>query len=152
MFASCQVPAARLSSLSTHELGLDGEYIDDMDGPKRPLFDVGCSMLAGGARCASTGARLRGFAAGVSARLGPASRHCSEAPNSAGARANCPRSLPQARARDLRRGWGPRRGLQRRLATCSSERTLSHPVPYPVSGFESAQLLAAGRGRRTLEA
>jgi hypothetical protein len=114
MFASRQVPAARLSSLSTHELGLDGEYINDMDGLKRPLFYVGCSMLAGGARGASTGARLRGCAAGVSARLGPASWHRSEAPNSAGARASRPRSLPQARSRDLRRRWGSLRGLQRR--------------------------------------
>jgi hypothetical protein len=41
------------------------------------------------------------------------------------------------------------RGAQ---ATCSSERTLSHPAPSPVSGLDSAQLLVAGRGRRTLEA
>jgi hypothetical protein len=60
MFAPCRVPEAPLSSLSTHGLGLEGEYINDMDGLQRPLLDVDCVLLAGGARGASTAERLGG--------------------------------------------------------------------------------------------
>lgn len=50
----------RPTSLSTPELGREGEYINDMHGLDRQRIDARCSRLAGGAHRARIAARLSG--------------------------------------------------------------------------------------------
>jgi hypothetical protein len=68
----------------------------DIPGLGGQRLDAYSNEVPGGARGAQIAARLGGWPAGISRRLGAVSRRRSEVRKCEGARAACPRRLPQA--------------------------------------------------------
>jgi hypothetical protein len=121
----------RPTSLSTPELGRESENTHDSCGLERPRFGLDYIVVPGGARGAWTAPRNDGWPVGIPGRCGAASRRLSEVRKCAGARAACPRPLPQAHPPHSGHRRGPWRSPRRRFPPPAARNALSHPPLGP---------------------